>query len=295
MIQRTSRRILITGATGQLGRELLRAKWPKTDQLIGFGRTDLDLGDPGSVRQQVLDASPDLIINAAAFTGVDAAETDEATAHRVNADSVGELVKAASSKGITLIHFSTDYVFDGSNSDWYYEEDRVSPLGAYGRTKRAGEEAAASYENALTLRTSWVYGALGNNFVRTMLRLADGRDSIGVVADQIGCPSATVDLAKAVVDIASDSSRSTQPLYHLASPEPASWFQFARAILEEKIDNGRVQVNPLTTAEFPTPTARPANSRLDSTAINRDFGIGLPRWTTTLPTVRDEILRTGLS
>lgn len=290
----TNTRILVTGATGQLGRELLRAPWPAGHDIIGTDRRTLDFADPASLRDAVLAIGPDVIVNTAAYTAVDAAETDEAMARRVNADSVAELAKVASERGIRLLHFSTDYVFDGSKSDWYVESDEVAPLGAYGRTKQAGEEAALTHDGALVLRTAWVYGALGNNFVRTMLRLAQQRDTLGVVADQVGCPTATVDLARAVVGIVALPDAATQPIYHVASCESASWFQFARAILEHHIAEGRMEITPLTTAQYATPAARPANSRLDSSALRRDFGIGLPRWSSTMPSVRDEILDAGL-
>lgn len=283
-------RVVVTGINGQLGGELMRLPWPGGTTLIGLDRSQLDLSQPSSVASVIAPLQPDIIINAAAFTAVDLAEDNEEIAFAVNAESVAALAAYANESGARLLHVSTDYVFDGSKTGWYSESDEVAPLGVYGRSKRAGEEAALTAPNTLVFRTAWVYGALGNNFVRTMLRLASQRDTLGVVADQTGCPTSAADLATALIEVVGRVDDAAQQLYHLASPTDASWHEFATAILADAIESGRVVVNPLTTAEFPTPTARPANSRLDSSAATRDFGVTLPAWRESMPIVRDEIV-----
>ncbi len=287
-------RVLVTGISGQLGAELMRASWPTDVDVLGVARSELDLSRPNQIAEVVHRIAPDVIINAAAYTAVDQAEDEPILAHTVNGDAVAELARVAAERGAWLLHLSTDYVFDGLKSDWYIETDETRPTGVYGASKLVGEEAVATYERGMVFRTAWVYGALGNNFVRTMLRLASQRSELGVVADQIGCPSAAVDLANALVEVVRAPDRRTQSIYHLASIEPASWFGFARAVLLAQIRDGLVTVNPLHTHEFPTKAVRPPNSRLDSSAMARDFGTQLPRWSTTMPKVRAEIIDRGV-
>lgn len=272
--------ILVTGAGGQLGRELLRARWSDKAAVCGYSSSELDVRNPDAVESVVEMLRPNVIVNAAAYTAVDRAEDEPEEAEAVNVTAVKTLANAANHVDALLVHVSSDYVFSGSKSGWYIETDPVSPTGVYGRTKADGEQAAETANRLLTLRTSWVYGALGSNFVTTMLRLASVREELGVVADQIGCPTAAGDLARAIVAVvASTGYGIRQPpmrLYHLAGPDEMSWFDFARTVFAVSDRCGDVEVRPITTDQYPTRADRPANSRLDSSAILADFDIRLP-------------------
>lgn len=288
-------KVLVTGAGGQVGRELCRADWWGGGNvgLVGFDSNGLDITDRDAVLAAVEREQPDVIVNAAAYTAVDRAEDEPDRAMAVNGTAVGHLAEAADRADAMLIHLSTDYVFDGTKDGWYGEDDPVNPLGVYGRTKLAGEEQALDCGRAVVLRTAWVYGALGSNFVATMLRLARDRDDIGVVADQVGCPSAAGDIAAAIVRLvaATDGGR-TPPercLYHLASPTAVSWFDLARAVFAASDRGYGGTCRPLTTDEYPTKARRPANSRLDSGLLAREISIELPPFEQTLPSVVAEI------
>ncbi|MEL7156709.1 MAG: dTDP-4-dehydrorhamnose reductase, partial [Actinomycetota bacterium] len=220
--------VLVTGADGQVGRELQRTPWAAGVDLRAHGSGALDITDPSAVAAAVEATAPDVIVNAAAYTAVDRAEDEPARAFAVNGEGVAHLAAAADQVGALLVHLSTDYVFDGAKAGRYVEADPVHPLGVYGRSKVAGEEAAALAGRSITLRTSWVYGALGGNFVATMLRLALERDELGVVDDQYGCPTSAADLALAIgtviersVDDRGDARPLPAPLYHLAAPDDA--------------------------------------------------------------------------
>ncbi|MEZ5342988.1 MAG: dTDP-4-dehydrorhamnose reductase [Acidimicrobiales bacterium] len=285
-----STRVVITGVRGQLGAELMRTEWPGGFDVIGVDRQAVDLSQPDSVAAKIAALRPSIIVNCAAYTQVDQAEIDEELASIVNATAVSELARVADELDALLIQISTDYVFDGAKDGWYVESDPTGPTGAYGRTKLAGEAAALRAKRAVVLRTAWVYGGLGSNFVGTMLRVAALRDELGVVDDQLGCPTATADITAAVLAVAASPERATQRVYHVASPQSASWYDFAVAILAEPIAAGAVRVKRLTTAEYPTKARRPANSRLDSSAFARDFGLTLPDWDVSMPPVRAELL-----
>ncbi len=281
--------VLLTGAAGQLGRDLLRTDWAEGTELVPRDRADLDVADADAVARDLDAIGPEVIVNAAAYTNVDGAESEPELAHAVNADGVGNLARWADANDARLVHISTDYVFDGTKDGWYVESDPIAPLGAYGRSKAAGEEQARLAARHLILRTAWVYGAHGHNFVRTMLRLGAERDELNVVADQRGCPSATADLAAAIATLV-HQSRATEAsgTYHLASPTEASWHEFASAILAPHIADG-LQVHPITTDQYPTPAARPANSRLDSSALAAATGVRLRPWTDALTEVLAEL------
>lgn len=288
--------VLITGANGQLGRDLQRAPWPAGTEVVALTSTELDITNADAVRSQIERLQPGVVVNAAAYTAVDRAEDDEAQATLVNATAVGHLANAADAVSAALIHVSTDYVFDGAKSEWYVEDDPLSPIGAYGRSKAAGEAVALEADRSVVLRTAWVYGALGNNFVTTMLRLATERDVLGVVDDQLGCPTATSDIAAAIVRVTEAFAGEAAPperIYHLCSPDDASWHEFAMSIFDASTTGFHGVCNKLTTAEYPTKAARPANSRLDSSRLARDFGIVLPSWRTSLPLVVAELQATG--
>jgi dTDP-4-dehydrorhamnose reductase len=276
-------RILVAGASGQLARALLDAAKDR-HEVTALGRPTLDLKDPSSIDRAVAATNPEAIVNAGAYTAVDKAESEEAEATAVNAGS-GYLARAAAERGIPFLHVSTDYVFDGTSPRPYRENDPVAPLGAYGRSKLAAERAVAEADpKALTLRTAWVYHHEGANFVRTMLRLAESRDEINVVADQIGSPTYAADLAGALLRLAEIRSADGQAgpggVYHLAGSGETSWAGFAQAIFAGAAKRGlkAARVNPIPTSGYPTPAARPANSRLDCSSIERAYGVRLPDW-----------------
>jgi dTDP-4-dehydrorhamnose reductase len=278
-------KILLTGSAGQLGRELKRSLAP-LGELIACDRSQLDLADPDALRTAVRDLAPTVIVNAAAYTAVDKAETETGLAEAINAAAPGILAEEARRLGARLIHYSTDYVFDGTKASPYREDDATAPLSAYGRSKRQGELAiAASGARYLVLRTSWVYGLHGANFMKTMLRLGRERDELRVVGDQVGAPTWTRHLADATALILAGHS-TAEGLYHLAASGETSWHGYAEAIFAEAQAIGLLEkspkVNRITTAEYPLPAPRPANSRLDCTRFSTDFGLALPDWRTGL-------------
>ena len=269
--------ILLTGASGQLGRELAAAL-SACGTLVACDRTSLDIADPAAIERVVRRASPQFIVNAAAYTAVDRAETERELAFAVNGHAPGVLAAEAVRCGATLIHYSTDYVFDGTRKTPYDEDAAPGPLNAYGASKLAGEQAIArSGACALTLRTSWVYGRHGQNFLLTMQRLAAQRDEIRVVADQRGVPNWTRAIAGATATLirrgAADLARHAG-LYHVSSAGETTWYEFARTILA----GSPVRVTPITTADYPTPARRPAYGVLDSSRFARVFGIAFPSW-----------------
>jgi len=282
-------RILVTGRHGQLAQSLAERGG---DDIILLGRPDLDLAIPGSPRSAILAARPDLVVNAAAFTAVDLAETEEAQAQRINAAAAGEVAMAAREIGVPVIHISTDYVFDGQASAPYAETAATNPINAYGRTKLAGEEAVrAANPDHLILRTSWLVSPFGKNFVRTMVDLGQQRDTLSVVADQHDNPTSALDLADAILVVARRWATGDRTglgrTYHLAGTGIASWFDLALAVQDELARHGAssARVIPITTADWPTPAARPAYSVLDSSAFARDFGHIMPDWRTSLGTI----------
>ncbi|MBX9816039.1 MAG: dTDP-4-dehydrorhamnose reductase [Sphingomonas sp.] len=278
--------VLITGAKGQLGRALI-ATAPADMVLDATDVAELDIGDAEAVRQYVRASAPRLVINAAAYTAVDKAESEEALAHRINADAVGHLSAAAAEVGASLVHVSTDFVFDGSASKPYAPDATPNPLGAYGRTKLAGERAAGP--DALIVRTAWVYAAQGQNFVRTMLRLMAERDEVRVVADQIGTPTFATGLAEALWALA---ARGARGIHHYTDSGCASWYDFAVAIQEEALACGRlaraVPIVPIATADYPTPAARPSYSVLDKRATVALLGVA-PHWRAQLRKMFEEL------
>jgi dTDP-4-dehydrorhamnose reductase len=292
-------RVVITGAGGQLGRELQRADWGPQAELHPFVSSALDITDPDAVSDTLGSVRPDVVVNAAAYTAVDRAESDEATATAVNGTAVQHLADSCDQVGALLIHVSTDYVFDGTKTRWYGEDDRPNPVSAYGRSKLAGERAALSAQRSVVLRTSWVYGALGSNFVTTMLRLGAERDELAVVSDQHGCPTSAADLAAAIVELVADLDRREGPpprqLYHVASPDEATWHQLAVEALSLSSVGFNGVCRPIPTSDYPTPAARPANSRLNTSAIREDFNITLPSWRESLARVITELESNALN
>ena len=278
-------KILLTGCAGQLGRELKRSL-ASLGELVACDRGLLDLADPDALRTAVSRIAPSVIVNAAAYTAVDKAETETSLADAINAAAPALLADEARRLGAFLIHYSTDYVFDGTKATPYLEEDAAMPLSAYGRSKLKGELAiAASGARHLILRTSWVYGLHGANFMKTMLRLGRERDELRVVGDQFGAPTWTRHLADATALVLS-RRETTEGLYHLAAAGETSWHGYAEAIFAEAQAAGLMEKSPtvhrITTAEYPLPAPRPTNSRLDCTRFFRDSGLALPHWRTGL-------------
>ena len=284
-------RVLLTGASGQVGRELQRAEWPSGFKLWAVDHGQLDITNEAAVRALVEKIRPAILVNAAAYTAVDKAEDDAATAFAVNAAGVAHLVRCAEQCSAHVLHLSTDYVFDGTKPGWYVESDPINPLGVYGRSKADGERAALLYPRAIVLRTAWVYGVLGPNFVRMMLRLARERQVIGVVADQVGCPTSARDLAAALVRIACASLDGAleEQLLHVTSPVQATWHELAVAVFRVSAQGFNGELRAIATAEYPTRARRPANSRLDSGRLNAKLGIRLPDWHDSLVEVVNEL------
>lgn len=282
---------LIVGGAGQLGR-CLAATAPEGVALVARDRTTLDITDAASVDAVVAAERPDLILNAAAYTAVDKAESDEAAAYAVNATAVGLLADAAAKHAARLVHVSTDFVFDGQSGTPYAPGAATNPLGAYGRTKLAGERLAG--ENALIVRTAWVYAPTGGNFVRTMIRLMGERPEVRVVADQIGTPTYAPGLAAALWTMA---GQGVSGIHHYTDAGAASCYDFAVAIQEEALAAGllsaTVPVIPIATSDFPTPATRPSYSVLDKTSTFAALGGATPHWRANLRTMITEIVAHG--
>ena len=266
-------RILLAGRNGQVGRELLKTLAP-LGEIQAPGRAELDLSDAARLREAVRAANADVIVNAAAYTAVDQAESEPDAAFAVNALAPGILAEEAKKSGALLVHYSTDYVFDGEKPAPYVEEDEPNPINVYGASKLAGERAiAASGCRHLILRTSWVYGPRGGNFMLTMLRLARERPELRVVDDQVGAPTSSLAIARATAQVLRPGAHG---LYHLAAAGQTSWCGFARAILKRA--GSTTPVAAIRTADYPTPAKRPRNSRLNCARLRADFGLALAPW-----------------
>ncbi|MBO0765587.1 MAG: dTDP-4-dehydrorhamnose reductase [Hyphomicrobiaceae bacterium] len=286
--------ILVAGCAGQLARCLAEAAVRNGVRLVALGRPNLDISDAGSIARTVAAIRPSLIVNAAAYTAVDKAESEPLRAFAINRDGPARLAAAAEAARIPFIHISTDYVFDGRKPTPYCEDDPTAPLGIYGLSKLEGEAAVVeACPSVLVLRTSWVYSPYGQNFVTTMLRLAETRTKVRVVADQHGAPTAAADIAAAVLALAPEllTGRGSGGLYHLAAEGSTTWHGFAAAIFAGWRARGRPvpDLEPIATAEYPTPAKRPANSQLDCSRIARDFGIRLPPWQQSLAACLDAL------
>ena len=278
-------RVLVVGAHGQLARSLVAHRAEAGMEIIARGRPHLDLTSPDTVVAAIADVAPDVIINAAAYTAVDQAETEEQDARALNELGAGVLAHEARVRDVPLIHISTDYVFDGQSDQPYVESDPVAPMSAYGRSKLAGERAvAAAQPQSLIIRTAWVVSPYGRNFCKTMLRLAGERPQLRVVADQVGSPTYAPHLAAALVDMAKQIMRGREDvnwgIYHLANGGFASWYDVAIATMKEAGRNGlaSVPVEAITTADYPTPARRPQSSRLDCSKALEAFGVAMPPW-----------------
>ncbi|MCF6218694.1 MAG: dTDP-4-dehydrorhamnose reductase [Gammaproteobacteria bacterium] len=282
-------KVLITGSQGQVGRELMALAASHGCEAVGFERNTLDITDQVAVQKTVAQQQPDAVINAAAYTAVDKAESDAEAALAVNATAVGYLAQACADLKIPLVHISTDYVFDGSKQGAYFEGDALSPLGVYGETKLAGEEAVKTMCSAYyILRTSWVFSPHGSNFVKTMLRLAAERETLGVVADQHGKPTSAQEIAKTVYRMLMSNKRAWGT-YHIAQPNVTTWFDFAEAIfLEAKNQHMALKIstlNAIASKDYSTPAKRPVNSELNCTKLEETFEIKLQPWAESLTEV----------
>ena len=299
--------ILLTGKNGQVGGELLRLL-PQLGEVVALGREQLDLSNPSDIRRAIREVRPQLIVNAAAYTGVDQAETDEAAARAVNAEAPGLIAEEAKKIGAALAHYSTDYVFDGTKKAPYDETDPVNPINIYGKTKLTGEDAIRnSGLPHLIFRTSWVYATRGRNFLLTILRLATEREELRIVSDQLGAPTCASEVAGATAKILTrmrskkDSGfllSEVSGTYHMSAAGQTTWYDFARTILEKAGDTSQhlpwlvaatcerpliaCRVNPISTEEFRSSTPRPAYSVLSNSRLVQTFGVALPDWRTQL-------------
>ena len=271
--------ILVTGANGQLGREMQRLSAVSPNNYTFTDVAELDVTDAGAVRQAVAQTRAEVIVNCAAYTNVERAEEDEEAADRLNRGAAENLARAAEANGATLIHVSTDYVFDGTAHTPYTEDVTPSPLGAYGRTKLAGERAVMSSGcRYLIFRTAWLYSEYGHNFLKTMLRLTSERDTLQVVFDQIGTPTYAGDLALAIFSlIETGRYAGNEGVYHFTDEGVCSWYDFAVEIAAAA-GHGTCRIIPCHTSEFPTKAARPAYSVLDKTKFKQTFQMDIPHW-----------------
>jgi dTDP-4-dehydrorhamnose reductase len=281
--------IAIAGSTGQVALALMRQAAGRQITASAFGRPRLDLASAASIEAFLDGARPDIVINAAAYTAVDKAESEPQVAHAINAEGPAVLAAGCAKRSIPLIHISTDYVFDGTKTSPYIEDDAIAPLGVYGRSKADGEEAVRRLNpQHVIVRTSWVYGPDGANFLKTMLRLAAERDEVGVVGDQHGAPTRADDLAAALLDV-SDSLLKSPAVdrwgtYHLAGGGQTTWHGFAAKIFQHTAAQGlkTPRLKQIATADYPTPARRPAYSVLDQAKIGKSFGVKMPNWSDSL-------------
>ena len=282
-------RILVTGANGQVGREVKSCIVPKGFDLLALDRKALDITDPISIEREVSQSGVGLVVNCAAYTGVDKAESETELAFAVNRDGPAYLASACAETGIPLVHISTDFVFDGQKRDPYLETDQISPLNVYGKSKAAGEiEVRERLREHIILRTSWVYGVHGHNFVKTMLRLGREKEVVRVVADQYGCPTYAADLAETVLAIVGriiQGRQITWGTYHYCGKGVTTWHGFAEAVfaLAAQYTSLKVKrVEPIGTSQYPTPAKRPANSILDCSVLEKTFGTHPQPWAESL-------------
>ncbi|MDD1782490.1 dTDP-4-dehydrorhamnose reductase [Enterovibrio sp. ZSDZ35] len=289
-------KLLITGSLGQVGRCLVEQLNSMTDvEFLALDREELDITDETAVSAVVTSFSPDVIINAAAHTAVDKAEEEIALSYAINRDGPANLAKAADKVGAAMLHISTDYVFAGNKDGEYVESDETGPQGVYGESKLAGEIAVAqACERHIILRTAWVFSEHGGNFVKSMLRLAQSRDTLGIVADQFGGPTYAGDIASALLHIAVAITKENHTgfgIYHYSGMPHVSWYDFANTIFAEAKQQGvlttAMTVNPISTADYPTPAKRPANSKLNNDKIHAQFGIHPSDWQLALKNLKD--------
>lgn len=293
-------RLAVTGKQGQVVTSLLERGAAASVEVIALGRPELDLADPASVKAAIAAAAPDVVVSAAAYTAVDKAESEPELAFEVNEVGAAAVAEAAAVLQIPIIHLSTDYVFAGDKADPYLESDPTGPVSVYGASKLAGEKkVAAATGNHAILRTAWVYSPFGANFLKTMLRLGASRDMLRVVADQRGTPTSALDIADAVITVArrlkTDPDPALRGVFHLTGGGEGTWADFAEVIfasLEARTGRG-VAVERITTADYPTPARRPANSRLSNRKLQSSYGVKLADWDVSTRSVVDRLLAAG--
>lgn len=270
-------KILITGSAGQLGQAFQQLAAAYAQHVFLFtDHTKLDISNEAAVQKILQEEQVEALVNCAAYTAVDKAETEVELAYAINATAAGVLARACAANGVRLVHVSTDYVFDGQGKEPYKESDEVSPVNVYGATKQKGEaEVMEANSDAIIIRTSWVYAPFANNFVKTMVRLMQSRPEVGVVADQYGSPTNALDLAAAILQVL-DSGKKERGIFHYSNDGIISWYEFALAIKE--LGGFDCHVKALTTPEYPTPAKRPAYSGMDKTKIQQTFGVQLRPW-----------------
>ncbi|MGE7853169.1 dTDP-4-dehydrorhamnose reductase [Bacillus paramycoides] len=267
-------KVLVTGAKGQLGQDVVKLLEEQTWEVLGVGREELNITDEKQVSEKVLLIQPDIIIHTAAYTQVDQAESDEEAAFKVNAEGTKYLAQAAEAVGAKFCYVSTDYVFDGTKNVPYKADDQTNPQTVYGKSKLVGEQYTQEYcSKNYIVRTSWVFGLYGNNFVKTMLRLAEEKKELGIVHDQVGSPTYTTDLARFIINLVQTEKYG---VYHGSNSGVCSWYEFAKEIFEQS--NIEIVVNPLTTEDFPRPAARPKYSVLDKGMIEQNGFESFPDW-----------------
>ncbi|AQQ65922.1 MULTISPECIES: dTDP-4-dehydrorhamnose reductase [Bacillus] len=267
-------KVLVTGAKGQLGQDVVSLLKEQTWEVFGFGREELNITDEKQVSEKVLLIQPDIIIHTAAYTKVDQAESDEEAAFKVNAEGTKYLAQAAEAVGAKFCYVSTDYVFDGTKDTPYKADDQTNPQTVYGKSKLVGEQYTQEYcSKSYIVRTSWVFGLYGNNFVKTMLRLAEENKELGIVHDQVGSPTYTTDLARFIISLVQTDKYG---VYHGSNSGVCSWYEFAKEIFKQS--NIEIVVNPLKTEDFPRPAARPKYSVLDKGMIEENGFESLQNW-----------------
>lgn len=267
-------KVLVTGAKGQLGQDVVSLLKEQTWEVFGFGREELNITDEKQVSKKVLLIQPDIIIHTAAYTQVDQAESDEEAAFKVNAEGTKYLAQAAEAVGAKFCYVSTDYVFDGTKDTPYKADDQTNPQTVYGKSKLVGEQYTQEYcSKSYIVRTSWVFGLYGNNFVKTMLRLAEENKELGIVHDQVGSPTYTTDLARFIISLVQTDKYG---VYHGSNSGVCSWYEFAKEIFKQS--NIEIVINPLKTEDFPRPAARPKYSVLDKGMIEENGFESLQNW-----------------
>ncbi|WP_430477058.1 dTDP-4-dehydrorhamnose reductase [Bacillus cereus] len=278
-------KVLVTGAKGQLGQDVVKLLEEQAWEVFGFGREELNITDEKQVNEKILLIQPDIIIHTAAYTQVDQAESDEETAFKVNAEGTKYLAQAAEAVGARFCYVSTDYVFDGTKNEPYKADDQTNPQTIYGKSKLVGERYTQEYcSKSYIVRTSWVFGLYGNNFVKTMLRLAEEKKELGVVHDQVGSPTYTTDLARFIINLVQTDKYG---VYHGSNSGVCSWYEFAKEIFEQS--NIEIVVNPLTTEDFPRPAARPKYSVLDKGMIEQNGFESFQDWKKALKDFLDKL------
>jgi dTDP-4-dehydrorhamnose reductase len=294
-------RLIVTGKSGQVATALAERGAAEGISVTAVGRPEFDLADPGAGEEALVAARPDVIVSAAAYTAVDKAESEPELAQVINADGPGRVARAAARLGVPVIHLSTDYVFDGSKSSPYVETDSTAPLGAYGRSKLAGEMAVAvQTPNHVILRTAWVYSPFGANFLKTMLRLASERPELRIVDDQRGNPTSALDIADAVIKVAGNlvarpDETGLRGVFNMAGEGEGSWADFAAEIMSTSAECGgpQAKIVRIGTIDFPTPARRPENSRLSNEKLRRVHGVIMPDWVASTRTVVKRLVAAG--